>query len=39
MVTLNDALADLVRRNVITDEEALVRSVDKGGLETILKRK
>jgi twitching motility protein PilT len=39
MVTLNDALADLVRRNLITAEEALVRSVDKGGLETILKRK
>ena len=39
MVTLNDALADLVRRNLITPEEALVRSVDKGGLETILKRK
>ena len=39
MVTLNDALADLVRRNLITAEEALVRSVDKGGLETSLKRK
>ena len=39
MVTLNDALADLVRRNAITADEALVRSVDKGGLETILKRK
>jgi twitching motility protein PilT len=39
MVTLNDALADLVRRNLISAEEALVRSVDKGGLETILKRK
>jgi twitching motility protein PilT len=39
MVTLNDALADLVRRNLITADEALVRSVDKGGLETILKRK
>ena len=39
MVTLNDALADLVRRNLITAEEAMVRSVDKGGLETILKRK
>ena len=25
--------------NLITAEEALVRSVDKGGLETILKRK
>jgi twitching motility protein PilT len=39
MVTLNDALADLVRRNAITADEALVRSVDKTGLETILKRK
>src|SRR5688572_174937 len=38
MVTLNDALADLVRRNLITPEEALVRSVDKAGLDTILKR-
>jgi len=39
MVTLNDALADLVRKNLITADEALIRSVDKGGLETILKRK
>ena len=39
MVTLNDALADLVRRNLISADEALVRSVDKGGMETLLKRK
>ena len=39
MITLNDALADLARRNVITAEEAILRSVDKAGLETILKRK
>ena len=39
MVTLNDALAELVRKNAITPEEALVRSVDKAGMETLLKRK
>ena len=39
MVTLNDALAELVRKNAITAEEALLRSVDKTGLEAVLKRK
>jgi twitching motility protein PilT len=39
MVTLNEALADLVRRNLVTPEEAVLRAVDKPGLETLLKRK
>ena len=38
MVTLNDALADLVRRNLVTPEEAILRSVDKPGIEALLKR-
>ena len=39
MVTLNEALLDLVRKNLITPEEAQVRAVDKAGMETLLKRK
>jgi twitching motility protein PilT len=39
MVTLNDALADLVKRGQITPEEALLRAVDKGGMDVLLKRK
>ena len=39
MITLNEALMDLVRRNLITPEEAVLRAVDKAGLEILLKRK
>jgi twitching motility protein PilT len=39
MVTLNDALMDLVRKGAITPEEAQVRAVDKSGLDVLLKRK
>jgi len=39
MVTLNDALAELVKKGQITPEEALVRAVDKGGMDVLLKRK
>lgn len=38
MTTLNDALADLVKKNVVTAEEALSKAVDKAGLEALLKR-
>ena len=38
MVALNDALNDLVKKGLITAEEALSRSVDKGGMSTLLKR-
>jgi twitching motility protein PilT len=39
MMTLNDALGDLVRRGVITPDEALLRAVDKSGMDVLLKRK
>jgi twitching motility protein PilT len=39
MVTLNDALADLVKRGLITPDEALLRAVDKAGMDVLLKRK
>ncbi|HEX7019781.1 MAG TPA: type IV pilus twitching motility protein PilT [Gemmatimonadaceae bacterium] len=38
MVTLNEALVDLVRRDLVTAEEARLRAVDKSGIETLLKR-
>ena len=38
MVSLNDALADLVRKGLVAPEEALLRAVDKAGLDTLLKR-
>ena len=38
MVTLNDALHDLVKRNLITPEEAYLKAVDKAGIDGILKR-
>jgi twitching motility protein PilT len=38
MVTLNDALADLVRRGVVEPAEALAKAVDKSGFEALLKR-
>jgi twitching motility protein PilT len=39
MVTLNDALAELVKKGVVTPEEALLRAVDKNSLDVLLKRK
>ena len=38
MVLLNDALLELVKAKTITREEALLKSVDKAGMETLLKR-
>jgi twitching motility protein PilT len=38
MVLLNDALLDLVKAKTITREEALLKSVDKAGMEALLKR-
>ena len=38
MVTLNEALIDLVRRGVVEPGEALARAADKAGLEALLKR-
>jgi twitching motility protein PilT len=38
MVTLNDALMDLVNRKLVAPDEAYAKSVDKAGLEALLKR-
>ena len=38
MVMLNDALLELVKSKTITREEALLKSVDKAGMEAALKR-
>jgi twitching motility protein PilT len=38
MVLLNDALLELVKANQITRDEAMARSVEKAGMETLLKR-
>jgi twitching motility protein PilT len=38
MVTLNDALLDLVTRKLVAPDEALAKSVDKAGFESMLKR-
>ena len=38
MVSLNDALVDLVTRKVVTPEEAYLKAVDKAGFEAQLKR-
>src|SRR5207248_9512874 len=38
MVTLNDALMDLVSRKVVAPEEAYSKAVDKTGFEAVLKR-
>jgi twitching motility protein PilT len=38
MVMLNDALFELVKAKTITREEALLKAVDKAGMETLLKR-
>jgi len=39
MVSLNDALAELVKKGLVKPEEALLRAVDKSGLEMLLKRR
>jgi hypothetical protein len=38
MVTLNDALMDLVNRKLVAPEEALAKAIDKAGMESMLKR-
>jgi twitching motility protein PilT len=38
MVTLNDALMDLVTRKLVAPEEAHTKAIDKNGMEVLLKR-
>jgi twitching motility protein PilT len=38
MVTLNDALMDLVTKKLVAPEEAMAKAVDKGGFDALLKR-
>jgi twitching motility protein PilT len=38
MVTLNDALMDLVTKKLVAPEEAYAKAIDKAGMETVLKR-
>jgi twitching motility protein PilT len=38
MVTLNDALMDLVTRKLVAPDDALSKAVDKAGFEALLKR-
>jgi twitching motility protein PilT len=38
MVSLNDALMELVNKKLVTPDEAYSKSVDKGGFEGLLKR-
>ena len=38
MIALNDALGDLVKKGLITADEAMSRSVDKGGMSALIKR-
>ena len=38
MVTLNDALMDLVTKKLVAAEEAYAKAADKAGMETLLKR-
>src|SRR5262249_28896066 len=38
MVTLNDALLDLVTKKLVAPEEAYSKAIDKAGMETLLKR-
>jgi twitching motility protein PilT len=38
MVTLNDALIELVTKKVVAADEAYAKSVDKAGFEALLKR-
>ena len=38
MVTLNDALMDLVTKKLVAPDEAYSKAIDKNGMETLLKR-
>jgi len=38
MVTLNDALMELVTKKIVAPDEAYAKAVDKGGFEALLKR-
>jgi twitching motility protein PilT len=38
MVTLNDALMELVTKKLVEPQEAYLKSVDKNGFEGLLKR-
>jgi twitching motility protein PilT len=38
MVTLNDALMELVTKKIVAPDEAYAKAVDKGGFEAVLKR-
>src|SRR5205823_2755155 len=38
MVSLNDALMELVSKKLVTPDEAHSKAVDKGGFEALLKR-
>ena len=38
MVSLNDALMDLVTKKIVEPAEAYAKAVDKGGLDAALKR-
>jgi len=38
MVTLNDALLDLVARKLVAPDEAMAKAIDKGGFDAMLKR-
>ena len=38
MVTLNDALMDLVNKKVVAPHEAYSKAVDKTGFDALLKR-
>ena len=38
MVTLNDALMELVTKKLVAPDEALAKAVDKPGFESLLKR-
>ena len=38
MVSLNDALMDLVAKKLVAPEEAYLKAVDKTGFEALLKR-
>jgi twitching motility protein PilT len=39
MVTLNEALMELVRKGQVTPEEAALRAVDKTGFDALIKRR
>jgi twitching motility protein PilT len=38
MVSLNDALMDLVNKKLVEPAEALAKAVDKNGFDSLLKR-